>query len=414
MNISPAVLVIPSQTDFSKKISFQDTLATTSSGLLPNLNGVRFIAAFLVLLHHIEQVKWEMKVPNVYEFYLIKNSGKLGVGMFFVLSGFLITYLLLRERSANEINVSNFYARRILRIWPLYLLIVFLALLVFPNFPTLFDYRSDTTVSTSYFVPQLTLFLLILPNLAIDFFDPSYLCSPAWSIGVEEQFYILWPHIMRTKKWSRKLAAIITYILGITVVVALCVFWYKQITPPGKAKSALSIILVLMGQFRISLMLIGAMGATLLHKKHSFMTRWLFAPSVQITAYTAVLVLWLTGTQIPGCNLEIYGLFFGLFILNVAGNPKTLIRLDGGPLERLGRISYGVYLYHIPLIVLLINLLQHVLPVNSGFIYNLILYMLSICLTLIISSLSYTYSETPFLRFKDHRFAAVSFKKSDG
>jgi peptidoglycan/LPS O-acetylase OafA/YrhL len=399
------------QPSIALQVFSPNSSAPTSSTLLPNLNGVRFIAAFLVLIHHIEQVKWIMKVPNVYGFYLIKNSGKLGVGMFFVLSGFLITYLLLRERADTGINVTKFYARRVLRIWPLYLLIVLLALFVFPQFPALFDYRPVSTAPTSYFIPQLTLFLLILPNLAVDFFDPSYLCSPAWSIGVEEQFYILWPHIMRTKKWSGKLMAVIIYTLGIVAIVAMCVFWYKQITPPDKAKSAQSIILVLMGQFRISLMLMGAAGATLLYKQHAFMIRWLFAPSVQIMGYALVLGLWLTGTQIPGCNLEVYGLFFCLFILNVAGNPKTLIRLDKRPFERLGRISYGIYLYHIPIIVLLINLLQFILPANSGILYNVVLYGLSISLTLLVSSLSYKYMETPFLRFKDYRFSAASLKK---
>lgn len=376
---------------------------------LPNLNGIRFLAAFLVLIHHIEQVKWTMHVPNIYPFYLIKNSGKLGVGMFFVLSGFLITYLLLRERkTSHTISVPNFYARRVLRIWPLYLLIVLLSMFVFPLFPSLFDYRSTTLIPAAHFVPSLTLFMLILPNLAIDFFNTSYLCSPAWSIGVEEQFYLVWPHIMRTKNWSKKLIAVGLYGLGLVTVVSLCALWYQHITSSKDVKSILSIIMVLLGQFRISLMLIGAFGATLLFYRHSFMTRWLFAPVVQIIGYTIAIAMWLMGIQVPGFNLEVYGLFFGLLIINVAGNPNTLIRLDNIVFENLGRISYGIYLYHIPILVLLINVLRYVLPSNTGFVFNIILYSLGISLTLLIASLSYTYFEVPFLRLKDHRFAPSS------
>lgn len=394
-------------TELSTNAHSKCTVLSASLNYLPNLNGIRFIAAFMVLIHHIEQVKWEMNIPTIYEFYLIKNSGKLGVGMFFVLSGFLITYLLLRERERyGTVEVRNFYARRVLRIWPLYILIILLTSFVFSEIPALFDYRSANPTFDRYFVPRLTLFLVVLPNLAIDFFGTSYLSSPAWSIGVEEQFYILWPHIMRTKNKAKKIKAIVLYALGIVAIVSICAYLYLHLTPPAQAKPVWSIILVLMGQFRISLMLIGAAGATLLFYRHSFMTRWLFSPAVQIVGYIILLAMWLTGVHVHGFNLETYGVFFGLLIVNVAGNPKTLVRLDNRVIEELGRISYGTYLFHIPVIVLLVNLLPHFIPTDSGLLYNLVLYTLSIGLTLVISFFSYKYIETPFLRLKDRQFSA--------
>lgn len=379
---------------------------------LPNLNGIRFIAAFLVLIHHIEQVKWMMHVPNVYPFYLVKNSGKLGVGMFFVLSGFLITYLLLHERErSGTINVRNFYARRMLRIWPLYMLITMLAVFVFPQFPSLFDYREVNPPSLVYSVPRLILFLLVMPNVAIDFFESYYLSSPAWSVGVEEQFYILWPHVMRTKDWVKKMKAILLFGLGIVTVLGISTLWYLHLTPLANLGSIVTIILVFMGQFRISLMLIGAAGATMLYHKHPFMTRWLFAPSVQIIGYSALLAMWGTGFRVPGCNLEVYGLFFGLLILNVAGNPATLVRLDYPVFEKLGQISYGIYLYHIPIIVLLINLIQYIMPASAGLAFNIVLYGSGIGITILIANLSYDYFEMMFLRLKDRRFSALPRKK---
>ena len=85
-----------------------------------NLNGLRFIAAFLVIIHHIEQFKNLWNIPNFYYKSSIKSLGDVGVTVFFVLSGFLITYILLKEKQkTGTINIISFYIKRILRIWPL-------------------------------------------------------------------------------------------------------------------------------------------------------------------------------------------------------------------------------------------------------------------------------------------------------
>ena len=87
----------------------------------PNLNGLRFIAAFLVIIHHVEQIKSISKIENFWgAIPFIGIIGKLGVILFFVLSGFLITYLLLAEENTfKKISIKKFYMRRILRIWPI-------------------------------------------------------------------------------------------------------------------------------------------------------------------------------------------------------------------------------------------------------------------------------------------------------
>src|SRR3954471_16382358 len=100
----------------------------------PNLNGLRFIAALLVIIHHTEQIKDLFGLNSHWKNYHIWILGKLGVTLFFVLSGFLITYLLLTEKKEfNTIFIKNFYIRRILRIWPLYYLVTILSFFVLPH-----------------------------------------------------------------------------------------------------------------------------------------------------------------------------------------------------------------------------------------------------------------------------------------
>src|ERR1700740_1515785 len=90
----------------------------------PNLNGLRFIAAFLVIIHHTEQIKSMLHIHSLAKISFVAKAGKYGVILFFVLSGFLITYLLLAEENTfKKISIRQFYIRRMLRIWPLYFLI---------------------------------------------------------------------------------------------------------------------------------------------------------------------------------------------------------------------------------------------------------------------------------------------------
>ena len=107
------------------------------------LNELRAIAALAVVFHHIESYKSEDSLASVIHIpqlsYFVSNLGNHGVHLFFVLSGFLITYLLFVEQERfGKINVKDFYIRRVLRIWPLYYLIVFLSFFIVPLLPNFF------------------------------------------------------------------------------------------------------------------------------------------------------------------------------------------------------------------------------------------------------------------------------------
>ncbi len=157
----------------------------------PNLNGLRFIAAFLVIIHHIEQFKNILGLENNYDNPFVLVVGKLGVILFFVLSGFLITYLLLVEEDITKtISIKNFYIRRVLRIWPLYYFLILLSFFVFPNIPFL-NVGPISLALYNNFSLKIILFILFLPNLALIGFSAVPFVSQSWSVGVEEQFYII-------------------------------------------------------------------------------------------------------------------------------------------------------------------------------------------------------------------------------
>src|SRR6185503_3794719 len=120
----------------------------------------------------------------------------------------LITYLLLEEESQTGIIlIRNFYVRRILRIWPLYFLIVILALLVLPNIPmfVLPEYDYDRAEVYSHLPGKIFLYLFFLPNLVSPLFGIVPYASLTWSIGTEEQFYLTWPVLLKNIKKYRLL-----------------------------------------------------------------------------------------------------------------------------------------------------------------------------------------------------------------
>jgi len=170
-----------------------------------NLNGLRIIAALLVLIHHAEQFKSFFRIENYWDTIpFIEIIGKLGVILFFVLSGFLITYLLIVEENAlKKISIKKFYMCRVLRIWPLYFFIIILAFFVLPYIDifTLPNFGREAIYSN--LVWKLILYIIFLPNLVIPLFGVVPYASHTWSIGTEEQFYLVWPVILNSIKKHR-------------------------------------------------------------------------------------------------------------------------------------------------------------------------------------------------------------------
>ena len=361
----------------------------------PNLNGLRFIAAFLVIIHHIEQFKSISNIENYSgEIPFIGIIGKLGVVLFFVLSGFLITYLLLtEEHSFKKISIRKFYVRRMLRIWPLYFLIIILAFFVLPNISifTLPGFGKDVIYSN--LLLKLFLYAIFFPNLVLSLLGIVPYASHTWSIGTEEQYYLVWPIILKYFKKYR-------IILMLFIVFSYLAFGkilsahYSDILPYK------NVIKAFWSSFNIDCMAIGGIFAILLFQKNKFL-KLIQNNTVFYLTITLVIFLMLKGIHIPYIHYEFYSVLFGIIILNFASNDKIKISLENRLFNYLGNISYGLYMYHPIGIVLAIAI-----SISIGLTTNWLIYPLSFTLTIIIAGLSYKYFESFFLKFKD-KFSIV-------
>jgi peptidoglycan/LPS O-acetylase OafA/YrhL len=353
-----------------------------------NLNGIRFIAALLVIVHHIEQFKRKLGINGVF-IKAIDMVGKLGVVLFFVLSGFLITYLLLKEQEVKKrIAVKSFYLRRILRIWPLYFAIVFIAFFIMP-FSELFALPGlGKDFVWNDLGIKLALFAAFLPNLVLSIYGAIPYVSQAWSIGAEEQFYLIWP-VLNNKfknKWILMFCVILVYLFIRSLLYLLPSANYATILK-GFWESA-----------PIHCMAIGGMFSLLIYDKNPIVLKLkaiIFNKVLQWSVLLLTIGLIVKAVRFPFIQFEVFSVLFGILIVNFAANNKRIFSLEYSWLNYLGKISYGLYMYHPIAIVFTIVMLQRAAKAN-----DLLIYPISLLVVIIIASLSYEFFEKRFIKLK--------------
>ena len=360
-----------------------------------NLDALRFIAAFVVIIHHLEQLKASyFNIESYWHIPFVRIVGKLGVILFFVLSGFLITYLLLVEKERHKnISVIKFYIRRILRIWPLFFLITFFGFFIAPRIGVLqfgYDYSSGMNI-------KLLLYIFLMPNVALALGAAVPYISHMWSIGTEEQFYLFWPILMkRAKNFYKLMFKVIGFYLIIKFVIYFLNYLYPNLWYLHSAK-------VLWDHTTIDCMAIGGLAAVVLYEKdiRSKIIAFFFSLPVQIITILSIIVLISIGFVVPFFHYEFYAILFAILILNLAGNPENILRLENRVLNYLGKISYGIYVYHV------LGIILTLLSLNYFGIYNPFLQLLFSTLTTIaIASLSFELYEKYFIKKKD-RFSMI-------
>lgn len=356
----------------------------------PNLDGVRAIAAMMVVIAHIEAHKVDFGFGRFTPLNLV-SMGRMGVTFFFVLSGFLITYLLLVERSLqNRIEYKNFYFRRVLRIWPLYFLVLFTGYFIYPRG------MQDTAFILSVF---------LMPNVAFIIGLPSVI-DPIWSIGVEEQFYLIQPHLLRIKKTKTVVIVMAILLLVFYLIKIGLILWKQQ-------GATVHFLRLLMYYSPFDNMLLGSLSALFFFKeeksgfKRTAIARMVFHKNVQLITYLLFIGYIVAALIYPKIMAsELLAVLTTIIILNLCKPDSSIVALQNKGFSYIGKISYGVYLLHkLPLFIILF-ISRKYLSLSSPALVNAVIYSFTIIFTIIIADLSYKYYESYFLKIKQ-RFAKI-------
>lgn len=359
---------------------------------LPGLNGIRAIASIAVVISHItlslNDFGLNRFIFGAYSdgFPRSLDLAGYGVSMFFALSGFLITYLLWKEKEKQPIQIKKFYYRRILRIWPLYY--VYLLCCVVVYFVFKIDFDKDL----------LPYYVFYGANIPYILETPLPLLIHFWSLGVEEQFYIFWPWINRLKKKKIMLFsfAVIVILIGLKT--------YLHIFNPNTILESIIHIT------RFHCMLIGALAAMLFIEKNALFIKFMSSIYTQIFAWLVFFIAAINKFHIASFLDQEFITFFTVVIIIGQISNRGIIKLETRVLDFLGKISYGVYVIHPLLIFLFSKVLKNLTDIE--YVKYIIVYVIILISTILLSYISYRYLETPFLRYKIKKYAVIQSSNS--
>src|SRR6186713_1880658 len=323
-----------------------------------NLDAIRFIAALLVVLHHIQYFKKEAGIASwPYLTYILKDAGRVGVNLFFVLSGFLISYLLMKENSeTGNINFKNFYIRRVLRIWPLYLAYG-LVLIVFSPF-IMHKLGIPVQSDTSTILTNLFFMLLFAVNIQLAFFPYNKgILEITWSVCIEEQFYLIWSLLLILFRKRLKLLFIVMLSIGF-LSKTLCLvlpYFFKTLTTPQLFEMNYVLLFD-----KLELFGMGMFAAYLLFNKETYTQFFnaILKPGIQWSMLILTILVMLSIITIPFVSNYInfiHAILFGYLML-MAVAPNSILQLEYPLLRTLGKVSYGIYLFHAPVCQMLLIL----------------------------------------------------------
>jgi peptidoglycan/LPS O-acetylase OafA/YrhL len=363
----------------------------------PSLNGIRALAAILVCVGHIDEWSYRFGLEST-EYYK-KQMGAYAVVMFFVLSGFLITYLLLKEKEKyGTISYTKFYTRRILRIWPVYYIVLFIGALL------VIAFASQLSHTRNIYVTFLFYFFMV-PNVVHNFGYRADLFGVLWSIGAEEQFYAVWPFIIKNSK-----------VIIRSILILLCLYLAIKFILTTQINSTIKFHKWLYFMSYDN-MLVGAIAAWLYHKKHMLL-KILYHPVTQVICWLFLLIsIFYEPIHIPilpSFDRNYHAVIYAIIILNVGTNPKTIVSLENKICNFLGKLSYGIYAYHfIVLFLLSLAVKDYLVYIESDLLKRILMYVFGLGGTVLISYLSFTYIESWFLRKKE-KFMLIKSSTSGG
>jgi peptidoglycan/LPS O-acetylase OafA/YrhL len=345
-------------------------LMESRKGHIAQLDGIRAIAALIVLADHL----WRYPEGYVTANY-IASSGWLGVDLFFVLSGYLITSILVKDRESPTF-FRDFYLRRALRIFPAYYLMLVLLFVVFPHFshtPALIAERTKAIWHVLYLSNVI---------IGIDGWNLG-LISIAWSLAVEEQFYLVWPVLVRLCTRQR-----IAIVCGGLVVMAPLARWalYGQIgwiwdfvAMPLRADSfAWGAVIATVGVGRLARF-----------ARPAALVSGAFIAAMVLTGHLERNTLLVSSIGYSAAGM----LGAAVLVLAMTGEHRIL---SSRPLREIGKVSYGLYLLH-PLCSVIVS---HIWEPKT-FLGSCGFVLIAGAVSLGAATISFRFYESPFLRLKD-------------
>ena len=363
-----------------------------------NLDAIRYIAAMMVFFSHtigyfvspsIKDHVYLQKFLNVF------MNGDTGVSVFFVLSGFLITYLLIVEKKTfGKIHLGKFYLRRFFRIWPLYYLVIFFSFFIYPVTKTILNLEGTLDSNLLYHLVFLSNFDVIhLHNFGL---DGELSQDITWSVSVEEQFYLFWPllFLLPRKFWGFLISVVIAYSLffhfqHVNNIILLHFHTFSAIGKLG------------IGAFTAYLIMIFPKIKSFFEKTNTYSHFFLIFLIFSVLFFQDE--LFSTSFTKPFFSF-VTSILFSLFIASQA-LTKNESKLNLSKLKtftNLGKITYGIYLLHPIATTITIVFFNRILKIKHD--ENLMLALISTfimyLLTILFAKFSYKYYESYFLKIK--------------
>jgi peptidoglycan/LPS O-acetylase OafA/YrhL len=321
-------------------------------------------------------------------FSKILSKGHHGVALFFVLSGFLITYLLLHEAKwRGKVDPLRFFMRRLLRIWPLYFTVVLFGFLLFPHLP----FGIETSNSLSFYAG----FLSNFEEIRNGWQDPVSFLSVTWSVSIEEQFYLSWVALIALLPFFAR-GKYFQYYFLLLLGVSLAFRFHYMDAERMIYFHTLSVV--------SDLALGGLLAWRAFH--HGISERFKALAGWKITLVYVLGIGMILGDTLlfRGKMIVIERLVLGLFFAFVIAEQvycrHSFFKADRIPgFKKLGEISYGWYMYH----CIVLYFVQQVL-IQGGWIHSALDFglfvLLAFAFTFLISWCSYRFLEEPMLRLK--------------
>lgn len=366
----------------------------------PSLDGLRFVSILFVVLHHLDTFTGNF-LTYTESYPLIGEIGYFSIQFFFVGSGFLITYFLINELDrSGYISLKKYFIRRILRIWPGYYLLLgmaFLAYWIQPFF--LIPGVSDVYYQSPGFSSSVLCFGFILPHLPPFFSPTAPYIHQTYTIGIEEQFYFLWGLIFF---FFKRVHGYVLLVLFISVCVGAVwhQLYHTTVGAPaeGSVLSFFSSAVTFLKYSRITTFAIGSFFAYAYHAKASWLNVY-SKPAAQFLFYLflgSLLYVRSRGIYLPDELISFA--MISLFFFSMKSSAHFM-SFSHPLLVFLGKISYGIYLFHLFAIVLACKLVSCFTDSATSSVF-LLLSALTVGLSIAFGWLSYRFVESRFLELK--------------